>query len=423
MNPSGTLLAIWRALVEMASFLPIMLPLLSFTADQQMIPGFAAVFICYLIGYALGGLTIKIYMEWLIGAAFGYLIAFILLGLTWSAIPLGIIIMIQTTRGIRTRTIDWSRTFPLHTHFVFVCSFAIFPLFSQMDASLKAQNNLIWTAGLFTLAVFFFRLNLEHLNRANLNRANGKRVPDNVMRMNRIATVALLFILVLVAKIEAIQQWLLERWNQLTDWLNSWLSRRPQSDAGSPPAQEGPSITDMLGGQSGERSELWKKIEQLFVDIFSFVIIIALVGIIVYLIIKIVIPAGRRWLSRVNQHREEEGYIDELERLKAPEWGRKLRSAFDRLTLRREPDPADNRARVRNQYKRMLQEAAKDGYEHKSSYTPIEAEQALLQIKWGKQPVGPLIRLYNRVRYGESDVSDKELQELQQAPRHPAPKK
>ena len=125
-------------------------------------------------------------------------------------------------------------------------------------------------------------------------------------------------------------------------------------------------------------------------------------------------PGLRRWFAHMLGRRPEHGgYVDETEKLAGAGFRELLKTAASRARRARPSKPADNRERIRQYYRDMLREAARYGYIHEESRTPLETERALAGIaRRLTRPAGKLTALYNIVRYKEADVSDAEVDDL-----------
>lgn len=407
-------IASWRAVVELACFLPFLVTVQEFLSDKSLLLPLLVFYCGYMTGYFAARLRMKVYMERLASLLLAFAASIVLFGISIGATVHFILLAFVIYRGMRLRNGNWDTVLPLSAQFVGLAAYLLFPIVANMIPVLKEQYYVIYLSGFFVLIVFFYRLNRIQIMRANLNNSTGDRVPAKVIRTNRYAVGAVLLLLILAANLDAIKRWLGDLWARFKEWLNDFLSRQPpQGEAEMPQSEPVPSFFDQLGKEPRERSEFWKTVEEIAVNILTVAIVTAFVAGVVYLFVKRGIPFIRNWMSSMNKRREEEAdYTDETEKLAVPEWGRKLKNVLGRMTVRRTAEPAGDRERVRHLYKKMLSAAAKDGYQHHPSLTPAESERELERMGWRKQPVELLTRLYNRVRYREADVHEQDMLEL-----------
>jgi hypothetical protein len=315
-------------------------------------------------------------------------------------------------RWIRIRKGDWDQLFPASVQLIGLGLYLIYPLFVKAFPALHEWNSFMYGATLFMVVVFLFRLNGFQLNRANLNRSNQQGVPSVVTKVNKIAVAVVIAVLIGAANIGLLKRLLLKLWDLLAAWLST-LTGTEELVEETPIESQQPDMSEMFPGEIKEQSALWKLIEQVFMYVVTALIIGGIIVGVGWLIIKVVVPAVRRWLSDLNMQRQDQGeFIDETEKMDSNDWRKRMKLAMSRLTKRTEQEPEDMEGRIRFRYKRMLQEAEKDGYQHKPSLTPVEAGLKLDGIGWQKRPVSLVTKLYNRVRYGAGAVSEAELEEL-----------
>jgi hypothetical protein len=406
-------LALWRMLVELATWLPVLVLVQVFALERSLFVMLALLAGASLCGYIIGRFRMKIFVEWLLSMGISLIAVYLIYRVDLlSALLMFIGIAVLIARWIRIRKGDWDQLFPASVQLIGLGLYLIYPLFVKAFPALHQWNSFMYGATLFMIVVFLFRLNGFQLNRANLNRSNQQGVPSVVTKVNKIAVAAVIAVLIGAANIGLLKRLLLKLWDLLAAWLST-LTGTEELVEETPIESQQPDMSQMFPGEIREQSALWKLIEQVFMYVVTALIIGGIIVGVGWLIIKVVVPAVRRWLSDLNMQRQDQGeFIDETEKMDSNDWRKRMKLAMSRLTKRTEQEPEDMEGRIRFRYKRMLQEAEKDGYQHKPSLTPIEAGMKLDGIGWQKRPVSLVTRLYNRVRYGAGVVSEAELEEL-----------
>ncbi len=410
--------ALWQMTVELAAFLPIIVCVQLLMPEQSLVYTLSYLYAASIVGFLVGQFRMRIYLEWLIslGAATAAVYGLHQGGLT-STIILFVLVTALMSRWIRIRKGDWDSLFPPSAQLAGVIAYLIYPIFVNVWVPLQEWNGLMYSAAVFTLVVFFFRLNGHQLTRANLNKSNQQGVPGVVARVNKIAVAAMIALLIIVANIGQIKEWLEALLRGFIAWLvDTFTSEAPPEQPMDTPQQ--PAMENMFPTEIQEKSAFWAQLEQIIVMVMTIAIFLAIAVGVIYLLVKVVIPALRRWMLDLNQERQEQGeFIDEMEKLESDSWRQRMRQAMDRFRQRAEHEPADAEGRVRFRYKQLLREAAKDGYSHADSDTPTEAGAKLAQAGWRLRPTELVIELYNRVRYRSGDIAETELDKLEELDR------
>lgn len=367
------------------------------------------------IGLLIGLVPMKMYVEVLVAlvlsgflthASFGLrpraLIAF---GLLFFAIQLGL-------RSARTHPEDG---LPSRVLALGLGTWLIVPISYRLDPILPEAADLHLALGVMALAAAVFLLNRARLTAANLQEWTGPGgIAPDIRLKNALYVAGLLAFILATANIRAISRWL----EALRESISSWLS----GFGGEPDVQFRdpglPAELPMLpiDAEPREPSPFWEWVQQMFAYLVSGLFILLILGLGGYLAVTRLYPLLRRLLAGLNREREAGlDYLDETEKLAAPDIRSALQRTVGRLRLGRRALPEDGRERVKLRYRMLLEAAARDGHKLHPAMTPAEAADRLAAAGWRKKPADLVVRLYNPVRYGAKDVDPADLAELEQA--------
>jgi hypothetical protein len=275
-------------------------------------------------------------------------------------------------------------------------------------------RTLLTIGGAAAVLLTLIRSNRLALIDANYSSRSGRHVPKSVLARNRIMVGTFIAILAFVASFRFLEA----LWHRLRAWIQSALSGLGGDRIEEPPAQEiqpqAPQ-SPMLPEAPNEPNAILKLLEA----IMMYVIFILLAVLAIYLLVLIIrrIPGvaklAARWLAAWRGRTSDEGgkgYEDEVESL-AP-----LDSWTDRISRRvagwfggeswTKLSEAD---RIRYLFRKRFREAAKNGFEYRSSMTPHENTEALNRsVPEQAANNRELTTLYEEVRYGNRRVTNEE---------------
>ncbi|XEC92530.1 DUF4129 domain-containing protein [Paenibacillus tarimensis] len=416
--------AVVKGAVELLLFLPLLLvAAVTMIEDGSRLLWIVSLLPVYGAGYAAAGwlrLT-RLYkllpVVLLIGAGHGLLFA----ETTIQVLVIGFISSMAAYRGGRLNGALWSERFRLSyaaagIAIYFVASIA-FPRISGYEPYLSL---LVW-CGIGSLFAALHIFNSVNLKQETFSKGDKPDVSRNVLWQNRILIVIFVIIAVIIAEVQRIDEAL----KRLRDWLNQWLQKMQNqtNHIESPPAmntqppmfpEEGPS----------EPSVLMVWLEQIMM-VIGYLGIVLFFLFVLYKILKKApgsLQKLYRLLSRLfngNGYKgNEAGYVDEVEMLS--EW-EGLKNKFKDRWIKRMPgrtgtkaDNMTNEQKVRDLYRRSIADYMKRGYERKLHYTPKETQHDIEH--WDQQQTGGMFAklslLYERVRYGNANVTDDQLKSI-----------
>lgn len=335
-------------------------------------------------------------------------------------------------RGTSYADRRWSRMFvPRHywlgLAFYFVGFFVV-----KFTPSLQSYTVLLSVAGLLCLGLALFMTNSHMLHDASFAEGEEPAVPGSVVRHNRVYVGLSLVAIAVIVLFTAgpLGDALYRGVRALFQWLFS-SSGGEQATVEPPPEQQ-----PMLLPADQGKPALWAEILQIIFYIIGSIVVLALFGLLLYLIYKRAGGALRKllhvlsgFLRKRRESNETTGYVDEETNLfKWEQVGEGFRNRLARMFGKRDKaarweNMTSNRERARYLYRRFVQQRIEDGYPLQSGLTPRETERDIgvwtkqrLQGKKGA-PVPPqdgeaIALLYDRARYGAADVSDDEVSRL-----------
>ncbi|MCZ8524103.1 MULTISPECIES: DUF4129 domain-containing protein [Paenibacillus] len=356
-------------------------------------------------------------------AAAGALHAVVVLGFGLPALltfPAG---WVLARRGSRLAAEPWGAVLPppafaagllVHLAASFVLQFV--PSFAPY------QPALLW-GGLTALGIALFRLNQARLQEETLNRSGTPLLPSAVMGPNRLWTALLLSGVLLLAFGSALEAALRAVLLRLAGLLASLLPEAqdpPMPEAGPAPSASPPVLP------SAEDPPGWLQwLEQAL--LYGAGALLALLAI--YLLYRLArrLPQGIRhllaWLAeRMNpagRAGSTDGYEDEVvSLLRVPTDRHRSTGAGSRSREPRWKELRSGAERVRYLYRQWLRRQAAHGLQPAAHRTPAETVRAVSEaLDAAGRPAGPaaaeLLRLYEKVRYGEQPVTDEEAAGLQ----------
>lgn len=267
--------------------------------------------------------------------------------------------------------------------------------------------------------VVFILLLLIMMNRQGLRKSmhGGRKAPAAMRRRNLMLLMALFIPALLAACWGLLGEWLTKIWQAVTGFIGriiSWLASLLENE--DMVFQENPGAQVMMDmGEAGEIAE-----KSLFAQIMEvvFIVVVILLGIAALSVLFWFLYKKLRILIRMIKKRLQkyaaaagEDYVDEAEStLDLDEKAQLMKERFKRTFKRRRETPwneLDGRSRVRRLYKQYLQK--------KPQASGQTAREALEQDNhFTQDQAGAFIRLYERARYSQHEVSPEEADALRQ---------
>lgn len=413
--------AVLEALLGLLFLLPFLLVLSHVWRMQLELWQIAARWLtAFALGTAIGGWRLRRYARWGLIAAMAAGIGFFPYGL--PAALAGLAGRNWLAAALMTAAAAWAvrlgamyrrgYRLPFGYYAAGAALYGAVSLPGLIHKPVVANETVLHGYGLVALTVCFFKLNRLQLNRAELSPARGRLTAGKVTAINRIGTALLLLIVILLAHVRRLREWLAAAYDLLIAGISALL---PEEPSVPPQPQQLPAeggAMPLLPEPEGT-SPFWAALEEMLMKLAA-PAGIGLAALLLYLaVVRVFLPFLRRWFAFMSSRQEEIGYIDETEKLTDYGIGRLLKRAARRMREARPKEPLDNRQRVRRAYRDMLREAIKAGYVHEASRTPLETARALADVEHRlSRPVGKLTALYNKARYQEAHIHDAELKDV-----------
>ncbi|NOV04504.1 DUF4129 domain-containing protein [Paenibacillus planticolens] len=375
-------------------------------------------------------LSRKIYE--LIGCALaGFTAAYLFQGNNWHSWVCGGVGMLLAYRGIRCTRDGWLAIFP-------GASFAVagsvyFVGVPLMGHQAVFQPYMDWLNGLgfASLIIFFFAFHRNGLLYATLagdERAASSSLSETVKRSSRIWLIALIILIFIVSYFQQIRQAIVAGLRAAIAWLLRFLQSDPPAEA--PPEPSASAAPPLLPPADSPEPGWLDALLHVIQVVFVYVIVISLIVLAIYVIVTKLVPAAAAFLRRLmnrslsnRKDMESEGFIDEEEAL--VDWKGLPRLWWKQMKKGRNKEKSyakkwsllpNNRERIRFLYRLLIERAAHSGYTFKEAMTPNETEKDLSQERQLPfETVHAVTSAYNQVRYGETEVSDAQLDQVLQS--------
>ncbi|TVY10452.1 DUF4129 domain-containing protein [Paenibacillus cremeus] len=427
-------LAVAKGLVELLLFFPalFLVILYALPSEPPMLRWlwFAALPLCYAVGYAVGGISV-LHQKYrlhgcLIALAFGW--TFLFFGSSYVLIYGWLFVWLLTYRGSQMTRMAWQDYFPGSFYLLgMILYFATSVVTRIVPTFTAAEYAALTWCGIAALAVTLLMVNQGNLRKETLSSKKDVVLASTVVLQNRILisiVFAAILVFALYRQLEEAVIWLKDQLILALLWVLSLFdqpSGPTQSDQPAPPppmGQEPP----------GEAAWWWVLLEKAAL-IFAYVVAAVMIVFLLYQLIRVLARWIRRAISWLRAYLEEgglrdsgTGYQDDVESL--VDW-EELRDGLAARFRRffqggsgKEPgwhELKDNRERVRFLYRAMLETGVKAGYRVKPHLTPKETGRELEQWEQSQRKAEAepraIVPLYEQVRYGDRDVSDADVAE------------
>lgn len=398
--PSASILWLWIASLALFYLAGIVVRL-GLNIQNKAVQLMLVIAISGCAAFFIQGITIFSMFSWLLGIIIGY-------------------------RGIRFVDMAWQRIFPMPLFWGGLGLYFFAYFFYKYLPELKPYLALITWAGVLSVLVYLLLGNRLHLS--SVTSTNNKRsaVLASMSRSNQFYLVVVFLVIVVIAGFNEIK-------NAITGWIRDGvvflLSLIPDHGNVAGNAHTGAPRLDFSKMHKDDHTSpffLW--LEHIFYYVVIAIVLIAVV-IVAYFVVKKLIKLLRplikaivRFLNKqeTSSSQQAQGYVDEKSSLfswKDLNYSSKLKDWLVNRMKRekRWEDLKTNRERIRFLYRHFLYEKIAAGYPFKNFYTPKETGSDL--AKWGNETAGPaddLIALYQKARYGEREIGEKEVKSIDQ---------
>jgi hypothetical protein len=426
--------AAFKGTAEVAFTFPVLFLLAIYWVPRSSLPlWFVLLASCYVLGYTFARIWASASRVLLVFVAVLITVSVFLLFLgasvagTWIGAVCGFVLFF---RGHRSLDSSWRVDFPIQAMWIAVGLYlpaaVIFRIVERLH---PYANSLLWL-GLATLAIVIFVANETRLRRET-NAKGNNNIPSAIRNMNRIWTLLLFLVILLLGSLGKIRDWLNERFTSLLRLISRIFASGDNDFIEIDVEDSSGPIRMPFEEQMNNDSVLM----QWFIKI---VVIIAVVAFTVFLGFVLYRVGKRlssflavliRWITRGGEGGlgvTTTGYEDEKENLL--NWkdlrgglSDRLQSWLDRWN-EREPkwfDLQDNRERARYLYRLFINRGISRGYGFKAYLTPVETGEDMAQWERGEERklMGKLGRLYTQARYADShkELDSRDLDALYQA--------
>ncbi|CAG7650879.1 hypothetical protein PAESOLCIP111_06196 [Paenibacillus solanacearum] len=383
--------------------------------------------LCHLAGYALGHarfLRSIVHLPLLLClVAAALLHSYAWMGGTAMFLYIWPVGFIFGYRGSRTAVVRWIEYFPPGYYVVGIVLYFLTSMFMRfipfaVDSFAPYQPLLLW-CGIPSLALMMLMVNQGYLKQETLSAKKTAPLTAAVLWQNRALTMVLFIIAVLIAVFPILQQAVLWLKSKLLGGFNFGM---PIEFELNPITPARPPVSQMPSGPPEEPSE-WLIWLQKAALILVYIFMAAVIFFVVYRLARMLIRWIRnsyKWLieflSQGERMESGIGYEDDVESIM--DW-RAFRNVFtSRFGSMFKPGDKEprwdelrsNRERARYLYRAMLAMGRRAGYKAKPYLTPKETGQEL--ERWEKQSLltpQPIVTVYEKVRYGDKEVSDEEI--------------
>ncbi|MCY9657431.1 DUF4129 domain-containing protein [Paenibacillus chondroitinus] len=418
---------------ELILFSPLVVTTHLYLSEISLWPLIVQFMLVFVAGSLLGRITwLSRTLYELLGCALvGFAAAYLFQGNNWHSWTCAAIGMLLAYRGIRCTKDGWPAIFPGASFAVAGAVYFIGVPIMGHQAIFQPYMGWLNGLGFVSLIIFFFAMQRTGLLTATLasdERAASSSLSETVKRSSRIWLTVLIALIFVVAYFQQLRQGIVAGLRAAIAWLMSLLQSGPPPETLPEPSSSAP--PPLLPPAEAKEPSWLDALFHYIQVIFGYLIVIALIVLAVYVIVTKLLPVVNAFLRRLmnrslssKQDGESEGFIDEKEALVdwkgLPRlWWQQVRKGRnrERSHARKWSLLPNNRERVRYLYRLLIEQAAQSGYTYKEALTPNETEKDLsLGKQLPSETVHAITTAYNQVRYGETDISDAQLDQVLQA--------
>lgn len=416
------------AAFELILFAPLVVMAYVFVSDSSLWMFVIQLLLCYVAGRFMGRIRwlSRTLYEWVGSALTGVIAAFLFQGNGWHIWVCAVIGLLLAFRGIRSAKNGWHAMFPPAGFLTAGLLYFIGVPVMGRQALFQPYTDWLNALGFLSLVIFFFATHRTQLLSATLagdEQAAASSLSQTVKRSSRLWLMALIILVAIVAYFQQVRHAIASGLRAAIVWLLSLMQSDPPPEA---PPEPGPSAMPPLFPPAAPKEPSWWDTLFHYIQVvFGYLVVLAIIVLAIYLIVSKLAPALRALLRRLmnrslgHAHGDDsEGFIDEKEALvdwkTLPRlWLRNMRKGRERGQSMKWSLLPNNRERVRFLYRLLIERAAQGGYSFNRALTPNETEQDLSSARQlPAETVHAITEAYNQVRYGESDISDHELDKV-----------
>ncbi|CAM4204022.1 DUF4129 domain-containing protein [Paenibacillus alkaliterrae] len=369
----------------------------------------------------------------LISLALGAAHAFVLFGFRLgelSILPLAVCSVAGTLIAVRGMSVvlrGWSVSFPNSQLLIGVTTYlAVQPLKLFLFKKIADYNSVLIICGIAAVLLFFFIANERHLNSETVDTA---QTPATLAfkRQNRFLMLIVVSIIAILALFRQIQQAIERLFLTVIEKVMSWFNR-PQEQEPAPETAVPQTPPDMGGAEAKPPSDWMILLEQML-KMIGITLIIAAVSILLFFILRKLYRWAKvlvaKLLERGAENRKSDAdFTDEVEHLMSSfnlrkQMGDQLKKLLPKKRVQGAvwEDFATNAEKIRFLYTYLVRAELKRGRSFQAHLTPRETAELLTGWKSGGQRqegLNDFIAAYEKVRYGEKNINDAQLEALKQ---------
>lgn len=423
-------------LIEIFFYLPVLLAAAVYLLPSSVVwVWIVTLTLCYWLGSMLIGskpqlrLIFRLMLAVVIGAMHACLTILLGVGELGIVAPVicGLLGSIVAARGMSAMLHGWTETFTNTRMLVGIMIYvAAQPIKLALVKEFADYNGVLIVCGIASVILFFFLTNERHLNNETVD--TGKSPATLAFkRQNRLMMIIVVALISLIAMFRQIQQAIEHFFYSFIQKLMSWFNRPQENQPVEEPVGQPPQ--NMLPIDEQKPKAEWMIWLEQIVKIIAIVLVIAVVAIILFFVFRKLYQVTKALVAKLmlrgaESRKGESGFTDEVENLMTltnlkEQMGKQLKKLLPR---KREHGPewndlTSNAERIRFLYSNYVRADMKRGYTFHINLTPRETAEDL--AKWtgtgkSKEEVDELIEVYETVRYGEKQPSDKQVASIKQ---------
>lgn len=419
-----------QGIVEIIVFLPVILALaIYFIPSSLHFVWFLSLPLFFIVGIVFG-VILRGKRKWIHTILFVFLsffYAFEIIDSTIGAIIVSLVVgYLFLYRGLLFVENTWANVFPVTFFWAGLLIYFFSYFFYLNNEALSPYLSVITWAGVLSIVITLFVTNSRHLADATLSGEDNPHVNRTLKWQNRFFLIITIVVVFFIVNFNLIQGAFYSIVGTILYWV-SWFFNLFNSE--DPPVDG--SVTPDFSMEMGEESEtsvLGEMIGQIFM-VIGYIAVIVFGFIFLYFLMKklwFVFMHISNWIIKflngmvggLNNIQEKSHYVDEKESvINWEEWrknsGERVRNWLSSFKGGpRWEELNNNRDKIRFLYRHFMFQRVKEGFEMRSSRTPLENIDKIKEkydINAEESDLDQLGEAYIKARYSEKEMSDEEV--------------